>query len=59
MENNVEEFVEWIKNSDNIVFLVEQVFQQKVEFLILEVLMDYIIRSINIRRRQFLVTAFI
>lgn len=59
MENNVEEFVKWIKNSDNIVFLVEQVFQQKVEFLILEVLMDYIIRSINIRRRQFLVTAFI
>ena len=59
MENNVEEFVEWIKNSDNIVFFVEQVFQQKVEFLILEVLMDYIIRSINIRRRQFLVTAFI
>lgn len=59
MENNVEEFVKWIRNSDNIVFLVEQVFQQKVEFLILEVLMDYIIRSINIRRRQFLVTAFI
>ena len=59
MENNVEEFVKWVKNSDNIVFLVEQVFQQKVEFLILEVLMDYIIRSINIRRRQFLVTAFI
>ena len=59
MENNVEEFVKWIKNSDNIVFFGGAGVSTESGFLILEVLMDYIIRSINIRRRQFLVTAFI
>ena len=59
MENNVEEFVKWIRNSDNIVFFGGAGVSTESGIPDLEVLIDYIIRSINIRRRQFLVTAFI
>ena len=34
-------------------FLVEQVFLQKAEYLILEAWMDYIIRNMHIHRKLF------
>ena len=58
MENNVEEFVKWIRNSDNIVFFGGAGVSTESGIPDFR-RMDYIIRSINIRRRQFLVTAFI
>ena len=59
MENNVEEFVKWIKNSDNIVFFGGAGVSTESGIPDFRSVDGLYIRSINIRRRQFLVTAFI
>ena len=43
----------WIGESDNVVFSVERVSLRRVEFLISEVRMDYIIRNMITRRKLF------
>ena len=49
----VETFLEWVKESNNIVFLVEQEYQQKAVYLIFEVWMDFITKSMTILQRQY------
>ena len=48
MENKIQVFKQLINESNNIVFLVERVFQPKVEYQILEVRMVYIIKNTSL-----------
>lgn len=53
MDEKIQKLKEIIDGSDNIVFLEEQEFPQKVVFRILEVWTDYTIRNMIIHRKQF------
>ena len=53
MDEKIQKLKEIIDGSDNIVFLAEQEFPQKVVFRILEVWTDYTIRNMIIHRKQF------
>lgn len=59
MSKEQEQLLQWIDESDNIVFLAVPVSQQKVKFRILEVLMDYINRTTIIHRKRFCPIVFI
>lgn len=51
--SNIEKFLEMVQESDNIVFLGEQVFLPKVASLTSGVWMDSIIRNMIIHRRRY------
>ncbi len=53
MNEKIDTLKKWIDESKNIVFLEAQEYQLKVEFLILEAKMVYIIKNINIRQKKY------
>ena len=52
MTDEIRQFVQWVKDSNNIVFLEVPVYRQRVGYRIFEAWMDCIIRSMIIHRKR-------